>query len=375
MQCVKTQQVGLFSQGIRSLASDYAIGDITLLSGNAVAAFGLISSGRDVPEHLQDAVTELVRLGFVVRDTDSKNRPVALDPRLVAQRHIQKMLEENETRIQQMRSLPTLADRMAEEYQRNLWRSSGGSEYIEDKAIVNARLDDVVNSAQSEILSAQPGGPRDRAQLERSLERDTAALERGVAKRTLYKAVARDNTCTAEYVRAMTGREAGRRPEYRTLPAPFERCIVVDRRVAFISNYYLEGAPDHSAWLVTDKAMVAYIAAEFDARWRSADPWHGELRGRGQVVDTVSSAGGERASRRQREIMRDLVGGLDQRAIAARLGVSVRTVADEITELKNLFDAKSQAELGYKWASSADRLVDDSAPEAELNRARRAAAA
>ncbi len=310
----------------------------------------------------------------MVHSTDGKNRPVVLDPHVITQRHIEKMLEENEDRIRKMRELPALADRMAEEYQRGLWRSSGGSEYIEDKAIVNARLDDVVGSAEFEILSAQPGGPRDREQLERSLARDTAALERGVAKRTLYRAVARDNTCTAEYVRAMTGRETGKRPEYRTLPSPFERAIIVDQRVAFISNHYLPNAPDHSAWLVTDKAMVAYIAAEFDARWRSADPWHGELRGRVQSVDTVTGVEGVRTTRRQREVVRGLVAGLDQRGIATELGVSVRTVADEINDLKDLFDAKSPAELAYKWSFSSDRLVDDSAPEAGLRASVRPAA-
>ncbi|MFF0009634.1 hypothetical protein ACFYQT_40270 [Streptomyces tibetensis] len=357
------------------MASDNAIGDKPLLSADAEAAFGLISSGCEVPEELQGGVAELVRLGFVVADADGKNRPVALDPRLVAQRRIEEMLRENEDRIRQMRTLPVLADRMAEEYQRGLWLSSGGSEYIEDKAIVNARLDDVVAGAKREILSAQPGGPRNREQLERSLERDTAALERGVAKRTLYRAVARDNTCTAEYVRTMTGRESGRLPEYRTLPSPFERAIIVDQSVAFISNHYLPDAPPHAAWMVTDKAMVAYIASEFDARWRDADPWHGEMRGRTPVVDTVTGAFGERTTRRQREILRDMASSRPQQATADRLGISLRTLAGEIAALKDLYDASSLAELTYKWALSPDRMVDDSTPEAELRRARPTAAA
>lgn len=331
-----------------------------------MTAYGLISSGQDVPAELAEAVEELVRLGFVVYGGGRENRPVPLDPNRVARRHLEQVLAEAEAQLQQVRALPALAESLMEGFQRGQWRSTGGAEYLEDPAVVNARLDDVVATAEFEILSAQPGGPRTREQLERSLERDTAALERGVAKRTLYRAVARDNSCTAEYVRAMTGRETGKRPEYRTLEAPFERCIVVDQRVAFISNHYLPNAPEDAAWLVTDKAMVAYIAAEFAARWRDADPWHGELRARGQMVDAMSGVDGVRTTRRQREIMRDLVGGLDQRAIATRLGVSERTVAGEITALKDAFDARSQAELGYKWGSSADRLVDDSAAEAGL---------
>jgi hypothetical protein len=58
--------------------------------------------------------------------------------------------------------------------------------------------------------------------------------------------------------------------------------------------------------------------------------------------------------------MRDMVGGKDQRATAARLGVSVRTVSEEITELKSLFDVPSREALAFKWAFAPDRLVDDS---------------
>lgn len=287
---------------------------------------------------------------------------------------MEEMLRDNAERIEKMLSLPTVVDQMAEAFERSQQRAGGGSEYLDDPDVVNARLDDVVGSAEAEILCAQPGGPRCREQLERSLERDTAALERGVLKRTLYRAVARDNTCTAEYVRAMTSREVGKRPEFRTLPGPFERLIVVDRRVAFISNHAVPDAPEHAAWQITDRAMVGFVAEQFMAEWRRADPWHGELSGRGQLVDTVMAAGGVRTTRRQREIMRDLAAGLSQRAIAARLGVSVRTVAKETAELKDLFDARSPEQLGYEWGFSVDRLVDDSAPDAELRGSVRPAA-
>jgi DNA-binding CsgD family transcriptional regulator len=107
--------------------------------------------------------------------------------------------------------------------------------------------------------------------------------------------------------------------------------------------------------------MVAYIAAEFEAKWDRADPWHGELRGR--QAGSVVGSDGVRTTRRQREIMRDLAAGKSQRATAAGLGVSERTVSDEITTLRDLFDARSREQLVFKWAFSPDRLVDDSAPD------------
>jgi DNA-binding CsgD family transcriptional regulator len=337
------------------------MGDREFLSAAAIRTFGLIARGERVPAECADYVAELVEWGVVTLDTGDENRPVALNPHEAAQRRMTDRLKEAAKRVAELSQLPEITGRLGELYEQGQARTTGGSEYLDDPAVVNARLDDVIAGAQTELLTAQPGGPRNEEQLNRSLERDTAALDRGVVKLTLYRATVRDNPVTAEYARAMSNRPSGKCAEFGTLVGPFERAIIVDRRVAFISNHLVEGAPPHAAWQVTDPAMVAYIAAEFDDRWRRADPWHGEMRARGQHgVDTVSSVDGIRTTRRQREIMRDMVAGRDQRAIAGRLGVSVRTVSDEINALRDLFDASSREQLVYKWAFSADRIVDDS---------------
>jgi len=73
--------------------------------------------------------------------------------------------------------------------------------------------------------------------------------------------------------------------------------------------------------------------------------------------------------------MRDMIDGRSQQATASRLGVSVRTVSDDITALKDLFDARSREQLAFKWASALDRLVDDSAPDADAAGAEKAGVA
>lgn len=268
--------------------------------------------------------------------------------------------------LARMQVLPSAGAQLADAFDRARLRTGGGSEFIQDADTVNARLDDVVESAQFEILAAQPGGPRTEEQLNRSLARDTHALQRGVVKKTLYLATVRDNSVTAKYVRATTGGTAGQQAQFRTMTGVFERAIVVDRRIAFISNRIVAGAPANSAWQVTDPAFVGYIIGEFEARWERADPWHGESRG--QLVDTVSGPGpgGVRTTARQREILRVVVAGRSQQATAQRLGVSLRTLGVEIAELKSLFDAASLPEVTYKWALSPDRMVDDSAGEDAL---------
>jgi hypothetical protein len=141
------------------------------------------------------------------------------------------MLTENATRIALIAELPTVTDELAQHFEGAQWRAGGGSEYLDDPAVVNARLDDVVGAAEWEILSAQPGGPRDEVQLNRSVARDSQALGRGVVKRTLYRATVRDNAVTARYAREMGNRPVGRSAEFRTLVGSFERCIIVDRKI------------------------------------------------------------------------------------------------------------------------------------------------
>lgn len=332
------------------------------LSPDAIRVFGLLTTGQTLCDADQVFVDELVEARFVKRDPDHENRPLVLNPETVARRVLEAELLEVEVRAARLRTLHTDADELAELYQRAQLLSGGGAEYLGDQPTVLARLEDVVGSAQWEILAAHPGGPRRPDQLAETVRRDTAALDRGVTMRTLYLATVRDNPVTAEYARTMSHRQVGKAAEYRTMPGAFERCIVVDRRVAFISNHLVPNAPEFAAWQITDRAMVAYIGAEFESKWGRADPWFGEAPGRKprQWVDTVTGPGGAaRMTPRQREIMRELAAERDQKAIAARMGISLRTVGVEINELKALLGASSVQGLTYKWALSPDRLIDE----------------
>ncbi|MFJ4473277.1 hypothetical protein ACIP2X_38085 [Streptomyces sp. NPDC089424] len=330
------------------------------LSPNAEKAFALIAAGQDPTPDMPSEVAELEEWGFVVRDPATGNRPVALDPQHVSRRRVQQELEAAAKHLAFLTAAPKVTDQLAEAFNRAKLHAAGGSEFIADPAVVHARLESEVGAAEWEILSAQPGGPRTEEQLAKVAQRDTEALDRGVSKRTIYLDTVRGNAVTARYAKAMSQRADGKRAQYRTLGCPFERCIIVDRRVAFVSNHLVEGADEHSAWQITDRGMVAYIAAEFDSKWRAGIPWCGELSD-GSLPAWTGEPGGEglRTTRRQREILRDLLAGHTQEATASRLGIGLRTVTTELAELKALFDASSAMELGYKWGLSPDRLVHD----------------
>lgn len=347
------------------------MGDRDLLSADAVRAFGLVAGGEPVPEECAESLAELAAWGFVKIDSGGGGRPVALNPEDIAQRSLEAMLTEAAERVARMRGLRQMSEQLSAQYERAQLRAGGSSEYIDDAAVVNTRLDDLLNSARTEILAAQPGGPRTREQLERSVDRDRAALERGVSMLTLYRDSVRHSSAMASHIGLMTGHGA----DYRTMVAPYERAIVIDRRHAFVSDYAVAGSPAHAAWHVTDPAAIGFIVGAFMNAWQLALPWKGEqspagagaedvVAGTGAwCVDTVSGPGaGVRTTPLERAILRDMVDGIQQRMTAARLGIGQRTLTKHIEVLKGKFGAVSPAQLGCKFALSPDFHFDDSAP-------------
>lgn len=346
--------------------------DRNRLSAPAVQLYGAyarrdLTDAADILEEHPEAREELLGWGLIADDSEHPDVPVVRNPQQAMQRRLEQELQAAQKRVALMAKLPDLSKELDRHYQPIQLRAGKGSVYLDDQAVVNARLQDVVGGARREILAAQPGGPRDRDVLEMAVARDAAALSRGVALRTIYRDTVRDHPVTAEYARTMSARDEGHPAQYRTLVGAFERMIIVDRETAFVSDHIVAGSPAHSAWLVTDPAVVAVLAKVFESKWMHGQPWTGELRvRRGQdPVDTVTGGDGMRTTPRQREILRNLATGVSQASIARRIGISKRTLEEQITVMKRLWGARTLSELVYQWALSPDRLADDCAPTAD----------
>lgn len=292
-------------------------------------------------------------------------RPVVRDPQPAFRAKVKREVAELLRHAELLASMPDLSRDLIREYRGVQLHASGSSVYLAEQAEVNARIKDVIDGARSEILAAQPGGPRKREILDLAVTRDSAALDRGVEMRTIYRDTVRGHALTAEYARTMAARTVGRPARYATLVGHFERMLIVDREHAFVSDHIVAGGPEHAAWMVTDPAVVAVLARVFEVNWRRAQPWAGELWARGGAVDTVSGADGVRTDRRQRGILRYLCDGESQAATARKMGVSERKLEKEIAALKSLWGVSTLNELIFQWALSPDRLVDDSAPGVE----------
>jgi len=318
----------------------FAVGAVSPAAERLYARYakgGLLEAERG-PEH-----AELEALGLVVVEG---GRPVVLDPQKALRRHALRQLEVLQEKAEQIAATPAVADALSAHFQRAR-EASGGCEFLADQDLVNARIQNVVAGAKTEIIAAQPGGPRSRELMAEAIDRDSDALRRGVTLRTLYRDSVRQHPVTREWAQIMSAQGA----QYRTLAGPFERCIVVDGRTAFISDLVV-GAEPHAAWQVTHPAAIAFITAVFEDAWRRAEPWQGWLR-------NAVEPDGVRTTRIQREILRDTVAGVKQATTAARLGMGVRSLQRQLDQIRDMWGVASLAELGYHFALSPDRLVDD----------------
>lgn len=187
----------------------------------------------------------------------------------------------------------------------------------------------IVADAQEELLTAQPQGGRSGRGIPAATQRDIEALDRGVRLRTLYQHSARRSTVVAEYVAAVSRRGA----EVRTLDEFFNRLIVVDRRVAVIPSH--EGVS--VAVVVREPSVVAYLVDMFERSWE---------RGRA-FADHETAMVRDIAEEQRAMTIRMLVEGHPDQTSAKRLGVSPRTYAAYVAELKKEFAAETRFQLGH----------------------------
>jgi hypothetical protein len=214
------------------------------------------------------------------------------------------------------------------------WRRSpqasgrGPITQLHDEGIA-AYVSGVVSECEDEILSAQPQTGRNAQTLAVAALRDTAALERGIKMRTLYQHSARRSSITHKYVAAVTARGA----EVRTLDEFFNRMIVIDRRVAIIPGQ------DNlrMAIAIREPNVVAYLVDMFQRSWERARPF----------TSRETSLMRDIAVEQRAMTIRMLIEGHSDPASAKRLGVSPRTYAGYVADLKSEYESQTRFQLGY----------------------------
>ncbi|MBF9070659.1 LuxR family transcriptional regulator [Streptacidiphilus sp. NEAU-YB345] len=203
---------------------------------------------------------------------------------------------------------------------------------------ISATLSATVSACQSELLTAQPGGGRPPELLEKALYDDLSALGRGVRQRTVYQHTIRSHAPTLAYAEKIV--EAG--GEIRTVDEVFDRLIICDRQTAFVPDPAAANRRD-LALVIEHPGVVRYLAGMFEHIWQRAVPLQ---------PNHSSAASSAVTDEVRRAVLRHMINGYTDSAIAARLGMSLRSVTNHVRWAADFFGSRSRAQLAYLLARS-----------------------
>lgn len=277
---------------------------------------------------LREAFDLLAEMGLVSYDSE-QDRWAPEDPGSIQSRVVSPLSQEAAKLLAESSQWTAAFGSLTQSWRRAPQASTSHSiTYLRGTVIISF-LEQLTGECDEEILTAQPQAGRDPRYLATAALRDIGAVERGVKMRTLYQHSARRSSVTHKYVAAVTARGA----EVRTLDEFFNRMIVVDREVAVIPHKEQVGV----AVVVREPAVVDYLVDVFERSWERARPF----------TNKETSLLKDIAAEQRAMTMRMLIEGHADPVSAKRLGVSPRTYAGYVADLKAEYEAETRFQLGY----------------------------
>jgi hypothetical protein len=304
--------------------------DATRLYEEICRGGGIAASDYRISEggELEGALDLLVEMGLLSHD-DEHDRWIPEDPASVQSRVVSPLSQQAARLLAESAQWNDAFGSLAHSWRRAPQaHASSAISYLRG-ASIQMFLEQLLTECEEELLTAQPEAGRNPTHLAQAALRDIGTVERGVKMRTLYQHSARRSSSTRKYVAAVTARGA----EVRTLDEFFNRMIVVDRRVALIPN---QGEAS-TAVVVREPAVVAYLVDVFQRSFERARPF----------VSRDTSLMKDIASEQRAMTMRMLIEGHADPVSAKRLGVSPRTYAGYVADLKAEYEAETRFQLGY----------------------------
>lgn len=293
---------------------------------------------------LQEAFDLLVEVGLVLKSEDGSQWR-AVDPAAVQARVVAPLGQQGAELIAESAHWAKAFSSLSYAWRRSPSAVGGPFAELRGGTTIRNFLDSIVADAGEELLTAQPQDRRGVKQLSEVTAREIALLKRGVRMRTLYQHAARRGADTRKYVAAVTAAGA----EVRTLDEFFNRLIVVDRRIAVIPSH--EGL--NAAMVISEPSMVSYLVDMFERHWE---------RARAFTSSSETSLMRDIAAEQRAMTIRMLLEGRADPAGAKRLGVSPRTYAAYVADLKNEFEVETRFQLGYEMGKRGISGREDGEP-------------
>lgn len=207
---------------------------------------------------------------------------------------------------------------------------------------VRARLAELVAAERREHLAMSPEPAFTAASAKAAIPAGRAALQRGVTAWTLGVPPSAEDR-SEEQTRELYG--YGLR--YRELPQQPTKLMIMDRTTAFVP---LDPAAlfSHGVWEISTPAVVDELVSFFLRHWSAAM----EPGPRGWVPPAALSA-------REQAIVALLATGVTDSAVAAKLGLSVRTIAYAVRDLMERYGVQTRFQLGLVLGSRSTNDGED----------------
>ena len=303
----------------------------SVLNRSTVEATELRSRAALIPAAGVEAVDRLLAFGLL---RPARGKPGMLEvnsPHSEAPAKLDAMLHEARARQASLDAIRDELIALGKVYRPAASPSSDGSvELLTELADVLGCITEFAASAMREIRTSQPGGARKDEILTESLDRTERALNRGVRMRTIYQHTARFSSATVRYVEQVTQLGA----EIRTVGDGFMQMLAFDDTVAVLA---VQSNPN-AALVVREPNLIAFAIAAFERAWTTAKPFPRDYR-QDQVIAISEEM--------KLDIVRMLIEGMEDRAIARRMGISLRTCQRHVSEVMDRLGARSRLQAGY----------------------------
>jgi DNA-binding CsgD family transcriptional regulator len=185
----------------------------------------------------------------------------------------------------------------------------------------------LVTGCRHELLVASPGKQPLPVVLREALWGPSSPLSAAVTVRGLYQHSSRFDPTARDHVEA--ARRAG--ATIRTVSELPDQMVVFDREVAL-----LPGGPGRDGLVVRERSVVDFLVRVFEKSWAGGSSFTGEAGWHRDLVDTV-----------QQDIVRLLMDGFRDEAVAQRLDISLRTCRRHIAKIMERLGAESRFQAGY----------------------------
>ncbi|MFF8413036.1 LuxR C-terminal-related transcriptional regulator [Streptomyces omiyaensis] len=278
------------------------------------------------------AVAQLLDLRLLRATVECADRLVAVPPATAGAQVLIPAMRELHDRQQEISRVYSELTTLMTVYESNTLGSfeTQRMQYVTELAAVRQIITELSARAAVEVLTSQPGGARPESELDEAVERTLTLLDRGVRMRTLYQHAAQFSRPTIEHVRMLAEHGA----EVRTVSDAFMRLIVFDRETAVLT---LRNHPQ-GALVVREPSIVDFAAQSFERAWAEATEFPTAYE-RDNVVKSSDEV--------KQALIRLLVEGYEDRVIARRLGISLRTFQRHLSEVMRRIGARSRAHAGY----------------------------